>query len=252
MSNYFRTLLRLERERRPGTDGAPGEDAAEAPVFEPPAADGHAAGGLDDLELIESQAALANLLEGLRALDKVAQIPAIVIAGVAVPDPARSVLRGLIEQAVVRGIRLGVAELTLSANRRVIELRPTGGAADSDAAAATGALSFELTGTGVHDALREWIEATAAAYDLLIIEAPPLLSSVDAALAARACDGLVLVAQPLATQRDEFEAAIDRARSAGCRMLGLVMDGTRPWLPRFLRRILTSYPRTIRPREGSE
>ncbi len=78
---------------------------------------------------------------------------------------------------------------------------------------------------------------------LTIIQAPPLLHSVDAALVARACNGLVLVVEPLHTAREMLRTAVERARTADCRILGLAISGAREWLPRWLRRLFAGQAR---------
>ena len=64
--------------------------------------------------------------------------------------------------------------------------------------------------------------------DFVVIGAPPLTESSHAALLARECDGLVVVVQPMLTQRADVQVAVDRARHAGCRLLGFVMAEGEP------------------------
>jgi hypothetical protein len=76
--------------------------------------------------------------------------------------------------------------------------------------------------------------------DLVLIEAPPLLHSIDGALVARACDGLVLVAERGVTDRGALQEAANRARVAGCTLLGIIVTSNERPLPRWLQRIAGS------------
>ena len=74
--------------------------------------------------------------------------------------------------------------------------------------------------------------------DIVLIEAPPLAGSADAALLARVCDGLVLVVEAAVTSRAELRRAVHLAETSGCRVIGLVMRGKYRALPSWLRRLL--------------
>jgi hypothetical protein len=83
-----------------------------------------------------------------------------------------------------------------------------------------------------------WIDRVAPASDLVIMTGPPLATSIDAALLACACDGLVIVAESEVTERAALQVAAERARIAGCKTLGVVMHGSKDRLPGWLRRLM--------------
>jgi Mrp family chromosome partitioning ATPase len=73
--------------------------------------------------------------------------------------------------------------------------------------------------------------------DLMLIEAPPLLHSIDGALVARACDGLILVAERGVTERRALQEAANRARAAGCTLLGVIVTSVQRPMPSWLERL---------------
>ena len=79
--------------------------------------------------------------------------------------------------------------------------------------------------------------AAHARHEMVIIEAPPLGISVDAAMIARACDGLVLVVEAQNTPREALRDAIERADTVGCQILGIVMEGRPEYRPPWLRKL---------------
>jgi Mrp family chromosome partitioning ATPase len=99
-------------------------------------------------------------------------------------------------------------------------------------------LKVDLDAGPSGDALNDWAERIAPANDLVVITGPPLANSIDAALLACACDGLVIVAESEITDRKALHIAAERARIAGCRTLGVVMHGTKDHLPKWIRRIV--------------
>ncbi len=267
MSNYFRALLRLENKEGATGSASPTASTHHHGVGEPapddtlagdntPAGDNTLAATKPayDLTSVKKQNAHAALLDALRAVSGRAQTPTIVIAGMARSDAVGAVIDGIARQAAERGVGVQIGDVVVSATHRIMSTRegtppPRGLDHDGIPLTAKTSLDLELSAPATQDALKTWFIGAGAGYDLLIVAAPPLLSSVDAALVARACDGLVLVGEPLVTLRDEFEIAVERALSSGCRVLGLVMNDTREWLPRFVGRLFGTYPRSILPAE---
>lgn len=198
-----------------------------------------------DIESAESVLAHGRLLDSLRASDTRYSSPGVVLASAGGHASVRQVVDGLVRQARTMGVRIALAELVLEGDERVLRSR------EDDASMPT-ATKLELTGAGSDQILRDWFERATAGHDLLIVEGPPLTQSVDAALLARAGDGLSIVLEPRLTTREEFETAIERTRASGCFVLGLVMSHHQHWLPRFLRGFFNSYPKSIRtrPRRG--
>jgi len=106
------------------------------------------------------------------------------------------------------------------------------------AAASPGAVeSFRAGGSA--SGLSRWFEHPGGSVDFILVEAPPLDGAADAALLARACDGLVLVVESAVTPRDSLRRAIRIAEASGCRVLGLVVSEPRHTLPNWLRRLVS-------------
>ena len=91
--------------------------------------------------------------------------------------------------------------------------------------------------------VESWIGRVASGVELVILEAPPLDESIDAALLSSASDGLVIVAEPEVTERATLQAAAERARAAGCHTLGVVLSGRRQHMPAWLRRFMNGHGR---------
>lgn len=73
-------------------------------------------------------------------------------------------------------------------------------------------------------------------YETVIIDVPPLLTSPHAAVIANQAEGLVLVVRSGRTHIQDAAAALVEARDV--RIKGIVLNGTRTWLPRWLARLL--------------
>lgn len=86
--------------------------------------------------------------------------------------------------------------------------------------------------------LSEWLDTHAPGDRLILLEAPPLSNGLDAALLARACDGLIVVAEAEVTEREALHVAGERARASGCNTLGIAMVGSSDPMPRWLARLL--------------
>ncbi len=243
MSRYFDTLSRLRRHRHQTVSRPDLHLAKEVIAGGGPAAlDAATHDGLPfpELQLASRQAAYAALLDLLRATAKTSSIPAVVIAGVSGAEPVREVVAGVELQARRQGISLRCGRLDLESGTRLLQLssgHPLRETSPSDSLDARG--SFRFSGSQGSDSLSRWFDRAAAGSDLLLIEAPPLSSSVDAALLGQACEGLVLVAEVLVTDRFSLVEAIQRARMASCEILGLVLTGTRQWLPRWISRLMS-------------
>ena len=86
--------------------------------------------------------------------------------------------------------------------------------------------------------LGRWRERTSPGADIMFVVGPPLVESVDSALLASHCDGLVLVVVNEETSRAALTAATERARLTSTPTLGVVVDRGRsrtpPWLGRLI------------------
>lgn len=170
----------------------------------------------------------ADLLDNLRARVKTAPLPCVVVAGITATDSVASVIAGLTSQAESRGLKLLVGELVVTHGSRVLRRYE---------ASATG---DEVEGTGRPAAivLKEWLDLVGAGHDLILIVAPPVQVTVETALLGKAGDGLLLVVHPFATPRAELRGAARRSETAGCKVLGVVMNGSDEALPRWIRQII--------------
>lgn len=89
--------------------------------------------------------------------------------------------------------------------------------------------------------LVSWLDEARSQHDVVIIEAPPLGLSVDAAVVARACDGLILIVEPRVTTSAALLASVERADAVGCRILGVVTQGKTETLPAWLRQLINRH-----------
>jgi hypothetical protein len=227
MSEYFRVLKRLEAERvrEPAvpletpriaprlvvTEG--GARHLPKPAAPPPPEPAPVVQtAMPSLRAIE---AYSTLFDNLRVLADGQPLHSLVFAAVSAAESVHPVASGLLEHVERLGMRARI--LKLAETRGVPALVPVGGPAAGERLPVCG------HGDAWASAFGEWLR-TAADADLVMVEGGPLVHSIDAALLARCCDGLVLVVRPGVTRRDELRLATERARSAGCRLLGLVMQ----------------------------
>ncbi|WP_110182319.1 polysaccharide biosynthesis tyrosine autokinase [Nocardioides solisilvae] len=73
-------------------------------------------------------------------------------------------------------------------------------------------------------AMEELLADLRSRFDLVIIDAPPLLPVTDAALIAAQADGALLIARHGKTTRDQLAHAVDRLEAVGARTVGLVLN----------------------------
>lgn len=79
----------------------------------------------------------------------------------------------------------------------------------------------ELLASPQFDAL---IDEASNQYDLIIFDAPPLLSVTDAQILANKCDGTVLVVLSGVTQKDSVKRAKELLESSQAHILGVIMN----------------------------
>ncbi|MGW0594309.1 polysaccharide biosynthesis tyrosine autokinase [Streptosporangium sp. NPDC002607] len=79
----------------------------------------------------------------------------------------------------------------------------------------------ELLGSG---GMREVLAQLTGAYDMVIIDAPPLLPITDAAAIAALCDGALLVARYGRTRREHMARASELLASINARVVGTVLN----------------------------
>lgn len=182
---------------------------------------------------------IATLLDNIRMLSGQRTSRIVVLCGASTAEPVAPLAAQLAAHAEARGMRAMVGTLLRTATGSVL----TPSSADD---AAT--LRVDLDAGASPDDLHAWAQRVTPANDLVVLTGPPLASSIDAALLACACDGLVIVAESEVTDRTALQTAAERARIAGCRTLGVVMHGTKDRLPGWIRRIVGD-PSETRARE---
>jgi hypothetical protein len=234
MSQYLRVLKRIEGER----DASPANPAT-AKRLQPSKPDTQV--GLRESTLPRGSmspaaaAAFATLFDNLRTVGNGAPIRQLVIAAAAASDSATTVVNGLAAHAESIGLEVVVAEMSYAAGRPVLRRR---NAAGNEPGVFADPPPFELLDPDWQRDFADWFAKATPNADMVIIEGPPLVQSVDGALVGRACDGLVLVAELLVTPRDALRVAAERARAVGCRALGVVLTAGNDPVPQWLRRLV--------------
>ncbi|KAA1425339.1 polysaccharide biosynthesis tyrosine autokinase [Mumia zhuanghuii] len=72
-------------------------------------------------------------------------------------------------------------------------------------------------------AMVESLRELRATYDIVLIDAPPLLPITDAAVLASQCDGAILVVGAKKATRDQVGHSVERLANVGARLLGTVL-----------------------------
>lgn len=188
-----------------------------------------------------------KLFDNLRARAAGETVHTVVLAGAGLSDTPTQVTSGLATLARRRSLKVLVADVEEGMshpvlnprNRSLREQGPMAARAHDPAAAEpyASSIALNLRGGPVPADLQAWLESAEAHHDLVIVEAPPLGHSVDAALLARACDGLVIVVDPAAITKDTLRRSVERAQTIGCRILGLVMTGKQSDMPGWMGRM---------------
>lgn len=182
-------------------------------------------------------AAYASLLDRLRAYAaQGVTARALVLASPTASAAPGLVMEGLAAQAEQLGLRVVRGELHSPCTR--------GKASRTGAGAGTPArhgLSVAPRPSALDAEVRAWLGQHREA-DLVLVEGPPLLHSFDAALVARSCDGLILIAERGVTERRALRDAAGRARISGCPLLGVVVTGAPCPAPRWLGCLLGAGP----------
>ena len=238
MSEYFRVLKRIEQDRTGSRRPHDRRAAAVAAEYEVqtalPLATTRPVDTLPSTPLSPQAAAeFAVLFENLRTRVKGQQLHSLVFAGVSAGQSVRAVTTGLAQHVEQLGLSVYLAELTEETGRALLQPH-------TEELREGAPLPLDLRGRTWSSDFTNWLHGTATDPYLTIIEGRPLGSSIDAALLARACDGLVLVAQMEVTLRVALQVAAERARAVGCPILGLVMYGRHEHLPQWLRRIVAT------------
>jgi hypothetical protein len=179
----------------------------------------------------EAHPGIATLLDNIRMLSSGRARRVVVFCGASNAEAVTALAGDLATHAERSGMSSFVGTLTRTSGGSVVTpaLGSSIDAAPLEVDLDAGAPTAELDG---------WVERVAPGSDLIVITGPPLAMSIDAALLACACDGLVIVAESEVTERAALQVAAERARIAGCRTLGVVMHGTKDRLPGWIRRLM--------------
>ena len=244
MSKYFKTLERLRAIPSEASSIPPPERSIPAPQPQTDAVEHVPIPHLHTVSEVAAhsataQGAYAGLLDSLRLVPPSACGRCVLIAGASSDKGTYAVLRGLEEQAEQRAANLVTGELQLSQGSRQLTLRRIPASSDLHTEVAGQAAPLDLDDEDLSTALRNRIEAVSPEADVAILYGPPLFSSVDGALLARATSGLVLVVEPLETRRTDLLLALKRAESSGCSVIGIVTFGARQWVPGWIQRLLS-------------
>ncbi len=245
MSEYFRVLRRLDRERgaaataRAAASPMPGGERVRQLVS---VASPAAARGADEPLLRapapERSGQFAALYDNLRAAASGRPMRTLVFAGAAAPVGVDRIVAGLAAHVRHAGQRVLLARLAeADGQRRLIAVSQPG---EGDWSVAP-PLALDLGSHIAAGSVAAWLDRHADGADLVCLAAGPL-GAVDAAFLASACDGLVIVVQSERTPRVVLRDAVERARAVGCVPLGVVVVGSRDPLPAWLRRLLPAPP----------
>jgi Mrp family chromosome partitioning ATPase len=237
MSEYFRVLRRLELEwptlREPASSAETPACSQTAPRARARSTDPAAANLPVHLPATFADPAYVTLYDNIRATANGRATRSLVFAGATAGNAVRAVVQGLAAHVQRLNQRVLMAELVADHGPPLLRTRtdgtdvPLGG---------TESLSLDLRSHACTDAVRAWLAGNSEA-DLVLIEADPLARSLDAAMLACGCDGLIIVAAAGVTSRKDLQVAAERARAVDCRPLGLVVHGHAQRTPSWLRRI---------------
>lgn len=81
--------------------------------------------------------------------------------------------------------------------------------------------------------MRSLLARLAGAYDVIILDTPPVLVSADAAILAPLTDGVILVVRAGQTVRDAVEQGFEQLTVAGGHVLGVVLNDPEGEIPRY-------------------
>ena len=73
-------------------------------------------------------------------------------------------------------------------------------------------------------AMKDLIAEARGKYDVVLIDAPPLLPVTDAAVLSAEADGAILVVRHGSTTRDQVTASVARLESVGARLIGVIVN----------------------------
>lgn len=265
MSNYFRTLKRLESEsaredatpeQAPAriqpvpTPAPPPSPAPESlPQIRTPAVPETSAvpaTSVRDIARMPNPAertigSYSSLFDNLRVIGNGAPASSVVLAGASNFEGVSRLADGLAAEINRHRLKVAIATLSRGQSYPTLRLRLF---SNTDAGEKSKdlprAIDLDLRGGPIPTELIDWLAEVRESQDVVIIEAPPLGLSVDAAVVARACEGLMLVVEPRETAKEALLHSVERAEAVGCNILGLIAHGAPDRVPQWLRNLISS------------
>ena len=182
------------------------------------------------------------LFDNLRAIGNGAPVGSVVLCGASSVETIDRISNGLADEVCRHSLRVLVAELYRTVSQPTLKIRlqskdDSPSEVDPEIPLPDQSITLDLRGGPVPEKLTNWMNSARAHFDMVIIEAPPLAHSVDAAMLARACDGLILAVHARGTSKDALADAVTKADTVGSPVLGVVMQGRPEWTPLWLRRL---------------
>ena len=231
MSEYLRVLKRLERDTQRLAPPAP---RASGSAKNTPAlvavADDRTRTVLAPVS-DDRAAAFAALYDSLRATANADAPRSLVVASAAADGSPRPVIDGLAAHVRRLGLRVRLAEVVESDGLPLLRVRPEPGDPGRTPASMR---PLDLRSHASADEIRAWLASLSDA-DLTLIDGGALAASIDPALLACGCDGLLIVLRVEATAREALRVAAERARAVSCRTLGIVLEVRQDRLPPWSR-----------------
>jgi capsular exopolysaccharide synthesis family protein len=83
------------------------------------------------------------------------------------------------------------------------------------------------------DRMRKTLASLSEAFDLIVIDTPPLLAASDGAILATLSDGVVLVLRAGSTEGDAAQQAIQQLSGVGARVVGAVLNDPDAKVPTY-------------------
>ena len=163
---------------------------------------------------------------------------ALVFAGASASESVQALTSSLTDYAEGKGERVLVAELRESGGDRMLVCRHPPEAATPSEDGDHSTLQIDLHGGANRETLARWREQVGPGADIMFLIGPPLVDSVDSALLASLCDGLIVVAVQEETHRASLTVASERARLTKTPTLAVVVNKGRDKTPSWLRRVL--------------
>jgi len=230
MSEYLRVLTRHEREtRRLAAAPRPAGKAKGAPPLVAVAEERvrTVLAPVSD----DRAAAFAALYDNLRATANGDATRSLVVASASADDSPRPIIDGLAAHVRRLGHRVCVAEVVESDGLPLLRVRFEPG---DPGRTPVNTRPLDLRSQASADDVRAWL-ASVADVDLTLIDGGALAASIDPALLACGCDGLLIVMRCEATPRDALRLAAERAKAVGCRTLGIVIEVAQQHVPPWQR-----------------